>query len=467
MANKTNSDFRAALMQIADDSGLPEEAVFDVIKKAILTAYRKVVKDEVEIDEEMLSSYDVDIDDETGDFIVLADKKVVSMVSDQTTQIAESQAKLIDSRLREGDHIQLDVTPENFGRIAAQAAKQRITQGLRDAVRELMIEKYKDKVGKIISGIIQRKDMNYVRVEVDRAEAIMPNEDQIPGEFYRSSERRRFLLKELYNSMTDRRMVLSRASSDFLKALFEVEVPEVATGSVEIVEIAREAGSRSKVAVRSLNEKVDAIGSCVGPRGTRIDSIMNEINPEKVDIILWAQEVKTYIVNALSPAKVGDIKVDEEAKQAKVLVGEDMLSLAIGKDGQNVRLAAKLTGYKIDITADKAIFEGEETTTTPEVEETLAEEIVTTHKLPAEDSKEVVENILEEIGTPNDSTAVSINDLPELTARQKKLLIESHVDTVDELQMVAKGEKEVIGFTKKDMDKVAKLIGNFTDISTS
>jgi transcription termination/antitermination protein NusA len=457
MTKTNNSDFVAAIYQIADDNDLPQETVLDVIKRAILTAYKKAVKDEIELDDEILSSYSVDIDNETGEFIVLADKKVVSVVTDQSTQLLESQAKLIDPRLREGDHIQIDVTPDNFGRIAAQAAKQRITQGLRDAVREAMIEKYEDKVGKIISGIVQRKDPNYVRVEVDRAEAIMPNEEQIPGEYYRSAERRRFLLLRLYNSQTDRRMILSRASADFLKALFEVEVPEVSTGSVEIVDIAREAGSRSKVAVRSMHEKVDAIGSCVGPRGTRIDSIMNEVNPEKVDIILWDKETKTFIINSLSPAKVVDIKIDKETQHAKVLVAEDMLSLAIGKDGQNVRLAAKLTGYKIDITANKDDFEGK------------AKEVVE-EKMP-----EVTENItetLEEIDTQsvNNSIAVAVDAIPELTERQRKLLKEAHIDTIAELQSVAKGEVSVEGFTKKDVEKMAKLVegssGADTDMTT-
>lgn len=455
MTKANNSDFIAAIYQIADDNDLPQETVLDVIKKAILTAYKKVVKDEVELDDDALASYSVDIDNETGEFIVLADKKVVSVVTDPTTQILESQAKLIDPRLREDDHIQIDVTPENFGRIAAQAAKQRITQGLRDAVREAMIEKYQDKVGKIISGIVQRKDPNYVRVEVDRAEAIMPNEEQIPGEFYRSAERRRFLLLKLYNSVTDRRMVLSRASADFLRALFEVEVPEVATGSVEILDIAREAGSRSKVAVRSKHEKVDAIGSCVGPRGTRIDSIMNEVNPEKVDIILWDKDTRTYIINALSPAKVVDIKVNKETQHAKVLVAEDMLSLAIGKDGQNVRLAAKLTGYKIDITGNKEDFD-------------VKEETVVETPAVSNDIMETLEK--DDVTAGNTSVAVAVQDLPGLTERQKKLLQENHIDTVSELQEVANGTREIKGFTKKDIEKMNKLVGaasgQSTDVTT-
>lgn len=353
MATTKNIDFNAAIHQLAEDNNVDFDDIMAIAKNAILTAYKKVV----EIDrEEELEGYDVDFDEETGLPIILSTKEVVSFVNDQETQILESQAKLIDSNLKVGDSIQIDVTPESFGRIAAQAAKQRIIQGIRDSIRDSMIAKYSDKVGKIVSGVILRKDLHYVRVEVDRAEAVLPNSEQVPGEEYRSSSRKRFLLVSLNRSQTDNRMLLSRASTDFLKALFEMEVPEVSNGNVEVVNIVREPGSRSKIAVTSNHEKVDAIGSCVGPKGTRIESIMNEVQPEKVDIISWDEDIKAYIINSLSPAKVMDIKTIKKDSYAKVLVNEETLSLAIGKDGQNVRLAAKLTGYKIDITADKELF---------------------------------------------------------------------------------------------------------------
>jgi transcription termination/antitermination protein NusA len=457
----TTNDFIAAIYQIADDRGLDQEKVLDQVKKAILTAYKKMIKDEVSNEEELTSHY-VEMDNETGKPIILADKKVVSVVTDPASQILESQAKLIDSRLREGDHIQIDVTPENFGRIAAQAAMQRLMQGLRDAEIDTVADKYRDKVGKIISGIVQRKDPNYVRVEVERAEAVLPNTEQIPGEFYRSSERRRFLLMRLANTATDRRMVLSRSSIDFLKALFEVEVPEVATANVEIVNIAREPGSRSKVAVRSTHEKVDAIGACVGPRGTRIDTIMNEITPEKVDIILWDKDIQTFIINSLSPAKVVSISVDKKEAYAKVLVNEDMLSLAIGKDGQNVRLAAKLTGYKIDITSDHSSFEKpgklgsevhveapEAKADVVETEEVAAVEV--TEEKPVKAKKTTKKDASE-------SAEVTFETL-EFTDRQKKLLEENSINSIDQLKQIVDGSLEVTGFTKRDLDKVKSLLG--------
>jgi N utilization substance protein A len=443
-----NNDFISALYQIADDTGLEQDKVMGVVKKAILTAYKKVQKEEFQEDDD-LSSYDVDIDSDTAEFIILADKKVVSLVTDPKTQILESQAKLIDPRLREGDHIQIDVTPDNFGRIAAQAAKQRILQGLRDAERDAIVERYEDKVGKIISGIIQRKDPNYVRVEIERAEAVLPNQEQIPGEYYKSAERKRFLLLRLSNTVTDKRMVLSRASTDFLKALFELEVPEIATGNVEIANIAREPGSRSKVAVRSKHDKVDAIGSCVGPRGTRIDSIMNEIVPEKVDIILWDENISTFIVNALSPAKVADIKLNKKESHAKVLVEEDALSLAIGKDGQNVRLAAKLTGYRIDITADKEEFNKKEEEAVV-VEESTVETTETEEKPKKKSVKKKAE-----ITSSETNTDISTLDL---TDRQKKLLAENSLSSMDDLKKIASGEVVIEGFTKRDLEKVSKLI---------
>ncbi|MCX8035134.1 MAG: transcription termination factor NusA [Candidatus Dojkabacteria bacterium] len=352
-------DFLAAIYQIAEERGLDVGSVLEQVKNAYLTAYKRWLKENegVELTAEELKTYTVEIDQESGEISILANREVVDLVSNPNTQISEAQAKLIDTKLRTGDTIMIDVTPDNFGRIAAKAAFQRLLQGLRDAELNVSLSKFVDRVGKIVVGVIQRKDSRYVRVEVDKVEAIMPIYEAIPGENYRSSERKKFLLVKLQNSENDKRMVLSRASEDFIKAIFEMEVPEVANGSVEIVSIAREPGSRTKIAVRSKNEKIDAIGACVGPKGTRIDSIMNEVNPEKIDIIQYSDDPATYIANALSPARIMNIRMAKKSKAAVVLVSDDMFSLAIGKDGQNVRLAVKLTGYKIDITNNKEEFE--------------------------------------------------------------------------------------------------------------
>lgn len=352
-------DFLAAIYQIAEERGLDVNSILEQVKNAYLTAYKRWLKENegVELTQEELKTYTVEIDQESGEISILANREVVDLVSNPNTQISEAQAKLIDTKLRTGDTIMIDVTPGNFGRIAAKAAFQRLVQGLRDAELNVSLSKFVDRVGKIVVGVIQRKDSRYVRVEVDKVEAIMPIYEAIPGENYRSSERKKFLLVKLQNSENDKRMVLSRASDDFIKALFEMEVPEVANGSVEIVSIAREPGSRTKISVRSKNEKIDAIGACVGPKGTRIDSIMNEVNPEKIDIIQYSDDPATYIANALSPARIMNIRMAKKSKAAIVLVSDDVFSLAIGKDGQNVRLAVKLTGYKIEITNNKEEFE--------------------------------------------------------------------------------------------------------------
>lgn len=432
MSAKVNTDFISAIYQIAEERGLDHEVVLEQVKKAYLTAYKKMVKDTEAGKNEDVSSLTVEIDLENGEITILKDKKVVSVLTDPNTQILESQAKLIDPKLREGDHIQIDVTPDNFGRIAAQAAFQRLLQGLKDAELESIKAKYADKVGKIISGVILKKDQNYIKVEVEKAEAIMPISEAIPGEIYKSADRKRFLLVRLQNSPTDKRMLLSRGSSNFLKALFEVEVPEIAMGSVQIVSVAREAGSRSKVAVQSLHEKVDAIGACVGPKGTRIDTIMNEVNPEKVDIILFDPDIKNYIVNALSPAKVVSVKVYPDLKKSVVLVSEDMLSLAIGKDGQNVRLAAKLTGYQIDITADKEKFE------------TYDLDVINSSQSDAE----------QETNKEEDPTVDRLN----LSERQKRALKEAGIEKKSDLYKLVNKEITIDTFTSKDINKIKKIL---------
>jgi N utilization substance protein A len=432
MSAKVNTDFISAIYQIAEERGLDQEVVLEQVKKAYLTAYKKMAKDTETGKNEEVSSLAVEIDLENGEITILKDKKVVSVLTDPNTQILESHAKLIDPKLREGDHIQIDVTPDNFGRIAAQAAFQRLLQGLKDAELESIKAKYEDKVGKIISGVILKKDQNYIKVEVEKAEAIMPLSEAIPGEIYKSADRKRFLLVRLQNSPTDKRMLLSRGSSNFLKALFEVEVPEIAMGSVQIVSVAREAGSRSKVAVQSLHEKVDAIGACVGPKGTRIDTIMNEVSPEKVDIILFDPDIKNYIVNALSPAKVVSVKVYPDIKKSVVLVSEDMLSLAIGKDGQNVRLAAKLTGYQIDITADKEKFE--------------------IYDIDARNSSQ--NNADQNTSMDEDPVIEDLN----LSERQKRELKKVGIEKKSDLYKLVNKEITIDTFTSKDINKVKKIL---------
>ncbi|MBN1331333.1 transcription termination factor NusA [Candidatus Dojkabacteria bacterium] len=371
------TDFMVAVHQIAAERGIDADIVITAIQEAIRAGFRK------DSEEEGLN-IEVEIDSGTGSIAVIADKKVVKEVSDDSTQISLSDAQKIEPKLRIGDHIQVDVTPEgDFGRVAAQAAKQVILQKIREAEKEAQIKEFEDRIGEIESAVVQRMDGEDVLWDINRATAVMSKEDRVPSEFYKSGSRHKVLIKSIEETPRGKMLFVSRAHPDFLRALFALEVPEIVSGSIEIKSIAREAGSRSKVAVRSIVDGIDPIGSCVGQKGVRINAIMNELKmgpiEEKVDIILWDDEPAQFISNALSPAqtvkvevtdktivkKVKDEKKEisledalksnperkagESIKYAKVTVPDEQLSLAIGRDGQNARLAAKLTGWKIDI----------------------------------------------------------------------------------------------------------------------
>jgi len=341
------SDFLPVIYQIGEERGLSEEAVLEIARNAIITAFRKDNPDSLE-------NLTVEINATTNTFTILADKKVVEEVTDETSQISLDQAKRINKRLKSGDHIEVDVTPESFGRIASQAAKQRILQDIQNAERDAVIEKFSDKVGTVVTGIVQKFNGGELMVEIDKAFAVFPSSEQVRNEDYRPGARMRFFLKEIQSKFSSKSIIVSRYDPEFLVQLFHLEVPEIASGTVEIKAMAREQGVRSKVAVYTTHEKVDPQGACIGPKGARINIISDEINPEKVDVILWNPDLATFIKNALSPAKVESVELDEESKSAIVWVQKDFLSLAIGKEGQNARLANKLTGVDIDIRAVEA-----------------------------------------------------------------------------------------------------------------
>lgn len=346
------SDFLAAVNQIAAERGIDSKDVLEAVEAAIRTGYKNNYGTG--------ESLEIEVDQEKGEVKVYADKKVVKKVIDPSTQILLTDAKKIESKLEAGDHIQVDVTPEGeFGRIAVQAARQVILQKVREAEKEAVMKEFKDKLGTVESGVIQRMDGDNVVVEIHRATAIMPAEERLPGEFYKSGTRLKFLIKKIQKTVKGKQLLVSRADPDFLTELFALEVPEIRSGSVEIKAVAREAGSRSKVAVVSNQEGVDPIGACVGQKGIRIDNITDELKGEKIDIILWAEGKEDFIANSLSPAQVNKIKIVKKEEIAKVIVPDDQLSLAIGKDGQNVRLAAKLTGWKIDIEGETVKAEEE------------------------------------------------------------------------------------------------------------
>jgi N utilization substance protein A len=339
------TDFLSAVTQIAAERGFDKEKVFEALEEAILTAYRKE-KFGTTRDEEgnrVGDNLSAEVDRENGEFKLFANKTVVEKVKDDELEIALSEAEYISPNVEIGDTVQIEIPSEDLGRIAAQAAKQVVLQKMSEFEKDAVLEEYSDKVGEVFTALMQRMQRGEVIFEIGKATAIMPQEEQIGNEFYRIGERYKVLLKNIEEGQ----IIVSRSDPEFLIELFKLEVPEIESGVVEIKAIAREAGMRSKIAVVSNQDGVDPIGSCVGQRGIRIANIMNELGEEKIDIIEWAEDEEDFVANALSPAKVNEVDIEDET--ATVKVDADQLSLAIGKEGQNVRLAWKLTGMKIDI----------------------------------------------------------------------------------------------------------------------
>jgi transcription termination/antitermination protein NusA len=344
------TEFIAAINQICSERGIPAEKVFQALEEAVLAAFLK--------EKEQESGFKVEMDRDTGVFRVISVREVVEKVEDAETQITLKEAKKLNKALELGDTVEQEQEIAEFGRIAAQTAKQVIMQKVREAEKEAVMSEYSNKIGQVFTAQMQRMKSGTALFEIGKATAIMPQEDQISNEFYRIGERYKVLLKAIEDPNMGDSMIVSRADPSFLVALFEMEVPEIESGIVLVKAIAREAGSRSKMAVFSTQDGVDPIGSCVGQRGTRIANVMTELGEEKIDIIEWKEDIEEFVANALSPATV--ISVEVTGDVAVVKVAEDQLSLAIGREGQNVRLAAKLTGLKIDIQGPKGKLTAED-----------------------------------------------------------------------------------------------------------
>jgi N utilization substance protein A len=336
------SDLYAAINQIAAERNIPREAILRGIEDAIITAYRRISGTDQNVA--------VKLDLQSGEARVFERRTVVEQVEDPATEISLEEARRIDPDAQVGDVIEKETTPADFGRIAAQTAKQVVMQRIREAERDRVFSEFADREGDIVLATFQRQDQNGNWIlDVGRAEAVMPPNHQVKTERYRSGQRMRVLLLEVEKNAKGPQLIVSRADRAFLRRLFELEVPEIQAGIVEIKSIAREAGMRSKVAVAARQPNVDPVGSCVGMKGQRIQKIVDELNGEKIDVVLWDPDPAVFIANALSPAQVLSVDLDEAQKTASVVVPEKMLSLAIGKEGQNARLAAKLTGWRIDI----------------------------------------------------------------------------------------------------------------------
>src|SRR5574344_1387562 len=385
--------------ELEKEKGISKDVVISSLCDAMVAAYKKHLKmKEVENVEALL-------DEQSGEIGIFKGKTVVESVEDEDNQISLAEAKEIDEDVELGDEVKLEVTPEQFGRIAAQAANQVLTQRIREAERNLVLNEFLDKKGTLITGIIQKvDDRRNVIVNIGKTDAIMPRKEQIPGEFYKPGNRIRVFVLNVKETTRLPQVIVSHAHSEIVRELFELEVPEIEDGIVEIKSISREAGYRTKIAVWSNDPEVDSVGACIGPRGSRIQTIVGELKNEKIDIVRYSEDPVEYIVNALSPARVVSVDImadDEFSHEAMVVVPDDQLSLAIGREGQNVRLAHKLTGWKIDIKSVSQMEQAEsEAQNTPQDEADDSQESQDSQDVAVEDvvnSEELQEEIEEEM----------------------------------------------------------------------
>lgn len=339
-----NAEFLQAFEQLGKEKGIAPELLFDAIEAALISAYKRNFSS--------AQNVRVSLDRITGDFHVYARKNVVESVENEITEISLTDAKKINAAYEVDDILELEVTPKNFGRIAAQTAKQVVVQRIREAERGIIYEEFSNRESDILTGIVQRIEQKNVFIDLGKAEAILAPSEQIPFEQYKHGDRIKSYIIEVKKTNKGPQILVSRTHPGLLKRLFELEVPEIHDGIVEIKSVAREPGMRSKIAVFSKDEDIDPVGSCVGHKGMRVQTIVDELKGEKIDIVKWSVDPVKYIANSLSPAKVISVDVNEDEKVSKVVVPDYQLSLAIGKEGQNARLAAKLTGWKIDIKSE-------------------------------------------------------------------------------------------------------------------
>jgi len=339
-----NKELIEALNQIEKEKDISKDILLEALENSLVAACKNNFG--------RADNIKVYIDRESGKVNVYAMKEVVETVTDPVLQISLAQAKMKDGKVDIGDIVPVEVTPKNFGRIAAQKAKQVVVQKIREEERKVLYNQYSNKEKDIVTGIVQRYVGNNISINLGKVDAILTENEQVRGEVFRPTDRVKLYVLEVKDTTKGPRITVSRTHPELVKRLFEAEVTEIQDGTVEIMSIAREAGSRTKMAVWSNNPDVDAVGACVGLNGARVNAIVRELRDEKIDIINWSDDPAQLIENSLSPAKVISVEVDEEEKSARVIVPDYQLSLAIGKEGQNARLAAKLTGYKIDIKSE-------------------------------------------------------------------------------------------------------------------
>lgn len=345
-----NKELITAMDELEKERGIKKEYLLESLESALVMAYKRNF--------DSAENVKITMDNNTGEVHVYAVKEVVETVEDDKLQILLEDAKKISKKLEVGDTVDIEIVPKNFGRIAAGTAKQVIVQKIREAEREILYAEFNERKGEIVTGLVQKNDGSAVILDLGKLEGIMPIKEQIPTEKYRVNDKiKAYVVDVEKGTKGNPHVMVSRSHPDFIRKLFEFEIPEIYEGLIEIKSVSRDPGYRAKVAVYSTNENIDPVGSCVGQKGIRIQNIINELSGEKIDVIEWDENPSTFIAAALLPAKVMAVDIKEEEKFAQVIVPDDQLSLAIGKSGQNARLAAKLTNWKIDIKSESQFRE--------------------------------------------------------------------------------------------------------------
>jgi len=437
------TELTAAITQLSAERNLPKEVVLAALESALASAYKK---DTSALDQDVL----VKVDPNAGKINFYIQKVVVESVANQNREISVDEAQNLRATAQVGDLVNIECTPRNIGRIAAQTARQVVLQRLREAEHHAIYEEFTDREGEVVTGAIQFTEPKRIYVRLNRTEAILPPSEQVPNEHYYKGQRLKFYLLEIVQGDKGPQIIVSRSHPNLIRRLFELEIPEIHNGIVKLKAIAREAGHRTKVAVATTQESVDPVGCCLGPRGIRLQSIINELNGEKIDVIQWDADPGVFISNALSPAQVASIKIHEEGSVATVVVPDKQLSLAIGKEGQNARLAAKLTGWRIDIKSVSAI----------EMERPVPQEVEAEAISPEVVEEEPVEaELVEDIGVEEPIEFPAILEAPPEKPEEKQIRFAEDIllgalktGTPDKEKSGTKGKKKgkVIKYKKQE-----------------
>lgn len=424
------SPFLAAINQLCDEKNLPRDIVMDTVKAALRAAYRKDYGNRDQ-------NVDVELDEKSGNFTVYLVKEVVKKVENKDQQMTVAEAKKYKEDPKAGDTVKIDVTPVGYGRIAAQSAKQVIIQRLQEAERDLMYQTFKDRENELLNALVHRVDRNQVYVDLDKVTALLPPDQQIPGERYFGGQRIKIYLDKVIKTTKGPQLLISRTHPNLVRKLLELEIPEIKAGIVEVKAIARSPGVRCKIAVASNDPKVDPIGSCVGQKGVRVQNVTEELNGERVDVIQWYPDPDRFISAALSPAKIFFISIDQNARRASVYVNPDQRPLAIGKQGQNVRLASILTVHEIDILDAKDLPEGAVT----------ADGVLAAPKMPQPKEKEHVVKIENLDGVSVETVAklaaANLTDVEQLKGLSAKDISSIEGMSEEEAKIIADAVKKV------------------------